>query len=70
MTRLCHLPRLENFTFYLLHLYLAFFLSVRVHKYIKYSLWAYLIWADFDMCRVFLASCLVYLSNLTLVFSV
>ena len=62
MTRLCHLLSLENFTFHLLHLYLAFFSPV-------YQIQPYgptLLWADFAMCRVVLAVYLIYFSYLTL----
>ena len=64
MTRLCHCPSLqENFTFHLLHLYLAFFICSCSQVY--QIPWADFVWADFAMCRMFLAFYLVYLSSLT-----
>ena len=61
MTRLCHFPSLENFTF--LHVYLAFFICSCSQV---YHIQHYGVWADFAKCRVVLAVYLVYLSYLTL----
>ena len=47
MTRLYHLPSLENFSFHLLHWYLSFF-----HLFVFTSISHITLWADFVMGRL------------------